>query len=79
MRCPYCGKEMEEGLIQSPQELSWIPGNKRKVLGRARFHEGALVLSELSFLRGSAVVAWLCRECGKMVIDCPEEHREEIN
>lgn len=23
MTCPYCNNVMEEGIIQSPQELSW--------------------------------------------------------
>lgn len=69
MRCPYCGKEMEEGLIQSLQELAWLSGRKRPLLGRAQFHDGAVVLSELSMMRGSAVLAFLCRDCGKVVID----------
>ena len=70
MQCPYCGREMEEGLIQGPQELSWLPGKKRPLLGRAQFHDGAVVLSELSMLKGSAVLAFLCRDCEKVVIDC---------
>ena len=23
MKCPYCEKEMEQGFIQSPHEISW--------------------------------------------------------
>ena len=78
MRCPYCGKAMEEGLIQSPQELAWLPGRKRPLLGRAQFHDGAVVLSELSMWKGSAVLAFLCRDCGKIVIDCVEG-RSDLN
>ena len=55
MLCPYCGKEMEKGLIQSPQELAWLKGEKRRLLSRAAFHKDSVVLSELSLLRGSAV------------------------
>ena len=69
MLCPYCGKEMGKGLIQSPQELAWLKGEKRRLLSRAAFHKDSVVLSELSLLRGSAVEAWLCRDCGKVVID----------
>jgi len=69
MICPYCGNEMEQGLIQSPHEINWKPGGKRPVFGRAEFHEGSVVLSELSFLRGSAVEAFLCRACRKVIID----------
>ena len=42
MQCPYCMKEMEEGLIQSPQEISWFSGKKKPVLGRAKFHNNSL-------------------------------------
>lgn len=69
MNCPYCGKEMEEGLIQSPQEISWIAGTKKTLLGRAKFHADSVILSELSMLNGSAVAAYLCRDCKKIVID----------
>ncbi|MBO7473018.1 MAG: hypothetical protein J6U00_03285 [Ruminococcus sp.] len=73
MTCPYCNNEMEQGIIQSPHELSWKRGTKRPVLGRAEFHEGSVVLSKLSFMKGSAVVAYLCRECKKVIIDYSDE------
>ena len=73
MNCPYCGQAMEQGLLQSPQEISWIKGKKRRLFGRAELHEGSVVLSELSILKGSAVVAFLCRDCRKVVIDYGEK------
>ncbi len=69
MKCPYCNKEMEAGIIQSPHELCWKKGTKRPAFGRAMFHEGSVVLSKLSFMKGSAVLAYLCRSCSKVVID----------
>lgn len=69
MKCPYCGREMELGLISSPQELSWVKGGKKPLFGKAGFHNGAVRLSEFSFVRGSAVAAFLCRDCEKVVID----------
>ncbi len=72
MKCPYCGVEMELALIQSAQEICWIPGEDRKMFARAGFHEGAVVLSKLSFMKGSAVTAYLCRTCRKVVIDCAD-------
>ena len=33
MRCPYCNIEMEKGIIESNQELSWKPGEKRRIMG----------------------------------------------
>ena len=76
MKCPYCNKEMEEGIIQSPQEISWKKGIKRPVFGRAQFHEGSVVLSELSLMKGSAVVAFLCRECKKVIINYSDEEAD---
>ncbi len=78
MNCPYCGNEMEAGVIQSGQEISWLPGIKRRVFGRAEFHRGAVELSRMSFVRGSAVVAHLCRDCEKIVIDYGDE-RSDLN
>ena len=66
MKCPYCGNEMEQGFIQSPQEISWKKGDKRPFLGRAQFHEGSVILS-------SAVTAFLCRDCKKVIIDYLDE------
>lgn len=73
MLCPYCNAQMEEGFLQSPQEISWKRGNKRPLLGRAMFHKGSVVLSGLSLLKGSAVKAYLCRACKKVLIDYADE------
>ncbi len=82
MNCPYCSNEMEEGIIQSPQEISWKKGTKRPLIGRAQFHADSVVLSELSFMKGSAVKAFLCRACRKVIIDYadgkPDLNQREI-
>lgn len=67
MDCPYCHGEMEKGVIQSPQEISWK--RKRAFFGAAELHEGSVVLAELSLLKGSSVTAFLCCHCKKIVID----------
>ncbi|MBR4514248.1 MAG: hypothetical protein IKO61_05125 [Lachnospiraceae bacterium] len=68
MKCPYCNNEMEIGMIQSAMELAWKKGLERNVK-RAAASEGAVVLSGLSFSRGSAVMAFHCRGCQKVIID----------
>ena len=68
MDCPYCGREMEQGLIQSPHDISWIKGTKRKLF-RGAFYQDSVVLSRYSPLHGSAVTAFLCRDCQKVIID----------
>lgn len=76
MKCPYCDKEMEEGLIQSPHEIAWLKGTRRKLLGRAELHDGSVVLSDLSLMKGSAVVAYLCRACQKIIIDFSDRNSD---
>ena len=68
MNCPYCGREREPGVIQSPQELAW---KKRRaaLLGAAELQEGSVMLAEVSFGKGSCVTAYLCRVCGKVILD----------
>ncbi len=68
MKCPYCNGEMELGVISSPHELSWTKGTKKHLFGASEFHEGSVVLSEFSFTKGSAVKAFLCRECETVII-----------
>jgi hypothetical protein len=76
MTCPYCGKEMEKGVIDSPHELSWK--DKRYFFGRAEFHKGSVVLSDLNYLKGSSVDAYLCRGCRKVIIDYNENEGGQI-
>ena len=78
MTCPYCNYLMEEGIIQRSQEISWKKGIKRPMFGRAGFHEDSLVLSKLSIMKGSAVKAYLCRKCMKVIIDCGDE-KSDLN
>lgn len=71
MKCPYCCKEMDKGVIQSQQEIAWH--KKKHFFIRADLHKDSVCLSEFSFLKGSAVEAWLCRECSKVIIDYSAE------
>ncbi len=67
MKCPYCNKAMEQGVIQSPNEITWQ--TKKRLFGRADMYADAVCLSQHSFLRGSLVEAWICRDCSKVIID----------
>ena len=76
MKCPYCNEEMEKGLIQSAQEISWLKGEKKHLFLTSDFHEGSVVLSKKSFIKGSAVTAFLCRDCRKVIIDFSDEESD---
>ena len=59
---------MEIGMIQSPRELAWKKGEERTVRRAAAF-EGSVILSKADLFSGSAVKAWNCVDCRKIVID----------
>lgn len=68
MKCPYCGRDMEQGVIQSVQEINWQ--KKRHLINRSDMYDGAVCLAPRSFLKGSFVEAYLCRDCRKVIVDC---------
>ena len=70
MICPYCGKEMEPGMITNYYEMTWYKAGKRgKLTVRPKNQEDSVLLSDMSLTRGSAVEAFLCRDCQKIIID----------
>lgn len=69
MKCPYCNNQMELGRIQSPHEVAWMKGLKRPMLNRSFLHRGSIVLSKKSIMRGSAVKAFCCGTCQKVIVD----------
>lgn len=76
MICPYCGKEMRFGVIESQHEINWKP-KKAKISGSAVFHKDAIVLSGFSFLKGSCVEAYCCDDCKKIIIDYDDRNSTE--
>ena len=75
MNCPFCGKEMEPGMLTSPYAMTWWKaGKRRKLTVRPRNQEGSILLSKMSFTNGSAVEAFLCRACRKVIIDYADGH-----
>ncbi|MCI8291259.1 MAG: hypothetical protein HFJ25_03275 [Clostridia bacterium] len=67
--CPYCGKQLIQGYIQSPRPISWLP-KKLKLFTLAGFKgKEAVVLSEGKCLSAPCVIAYNCRECKKIIID----------
>ena len=69
MKCPTCGQEMEEGVVQSAREIFftiephrfWFKVKKEEVL-----------LSSHNWTRPTCI-AYLCRNCKKVVINYSEK------
>ena len=65
--CPYCGKEMEQGYIKSPQQIYW---SDNKELGPASPGETRIRLSQKfwnGFFNGFHVESYYCPDCKKIV------------
>ena len=60
---------MERGLIQNSSPLGWIKTEKRTAFYNPDLFENSVRLSRLSMLKGSAVVAYNCSQCKKIIID----------
>ena len=60
MKCPYCSNEMKKGFLQSRDGLGW--SQKKRII--AAFSE---LFADQPL--GKTVVAYLCGDCQKIVID----------
>ena len=67
MKCPYCQKEMEQGYIQCRDGVNWTP-KKQLVAALSCFGKGSISL-ENGAGRNSAVYAYHCSDCEKVIID----------
>ena len=76
MVCPYCGKEMEEGLISNRYPLLWRKGSNRY---QFRLMNKEDVKLSGSFMYGSAVKVFNCRDCKKMIIDYADPYYDLNN
>lgn len=69
MKCPICNGEMEYGLIQCSSPISWLKTKSRQLIYSPKLYEGSVSLSAASMFKGSAVVAYNCPKCKKIIID----------
>ena len=69
MNCPYCNKETDCGVIQSQHELKWKKNRHIFTVEK----ESDILLSARNIWKGSAIKAYHCPECKKIVIDYSEE------
>ena len=68
MRCPYCGKEMELGYIQCRDGVRWSK-NKFFVAALSGICKSATSLKNGASDNSSAVYAYKCSSCKKVIID----------
>ena len=78
MNCPYCGKELTEGLIYSSKDIIWFEGPEVKCNGAFLGHQGVFNgcrWEKLShgFWKGCFIDGHYCDNCGKILFDVKKE------
>lgn len=63
MQCPYCNKEMHNGIIQADgrHSVNWFPDDEEGGAKKVRL--------AISFLGMNELEAFYCDSCQKMIID----------
>ena len=67
MKCPYCGEEMEKGIIVSPEPINWL--KEEHFINQPKKDQGEFTLAKASMSKRAAVEAWVCRKCQKVIIN----------
>ncbi len=73
MRCPVCGKEMEQGFMQGNQRVAWVK-SKHKVSILPR--KGEVLLENKAF-NSFLFAAWICKSCQKILVDYSDKNYQE--
>ncbi len=71
-KCPWCGKDMEQGYMIGGRGVNWYSGvltTRAAWIGDST-KESLNLADEGTFTMYKTV--WLCRDCKKMVFDMPE-------
>ena len=68
MKCPYCEKEMELGYIQCRDGVHWT-SKKMFVAALSAFGKNSFPLENGAGINNTAVYAYRCSECKKVIID----------
>lgn len=75
-KCPWCGKDMEQGFLATGRDpVRWYSGVYKFEFFRGLDGNAIDVCNEGGAFSGYYKTAWLCRECGKIVFDIPESER----
>lgn len=68
MKCPFCGKEMEKGLLQGSGRLLWC----RELHDFTMIPRKGEVMVGMSLASNYWLPAWICKDCKKFVADYSE-------
>ena len=78
-KCPWCGKDMEQGYLIGGRGIYWYSGiPTAKALTKAgwlgpRLNDAFRIDDEGDFFTSVYKTAWLCKACKKVAFNMPEE------
>lgn len=68
MKCPYCNNDLQEGSIQSGDEIAWFPNGEKKVILRKSINPSKIAIGKFSYLNGGNALASFCKNCELIII-----------
>lgn len=72
-KCPWCGKDMEQGfLVEGRDSVRWYSGVFKRDFLRGVDGSAIPIINEGSLWGGYYKTTWLCRACKKAVFDMPD-------
>ncbi len=73
MKCPYCDREMEQGLLQGMRRVAWVK-KQHKICILPKQGE---ILLENNSINDFIFSAQICKSCKKIVIDYSDKEIKE--
>jgi DNA-directed RNA polymerase subunit RPC12/RpoP len=73
MKCPACGKEMEQGFLQSGNRIAWT----KKIHRISLLPKEGEILLENNMISQAIFDAYICKSCKKITIDYSDKKIQE--
>lgn len=75
-KCPYCGRELLSGYLQSARQIIW--SQEEKSISFRADEEGDLVVSH-GIWEGSFADCRYCADCGIFLLERPRSRRNSVS
>lgn len=70
MKCPYCGREMDDGYIYSGKtDIVWSPKDEKPNMLINHPRESQILLGKMNFIKGIKIKVKRCSNCKIQIIN----------
>lgn len=73
MNCPNCNTKMEKGFLQGMRRVAWVKKHHKVSL----LPKQGEILLENNTINDFVFLAWICKECKKIVVDYSDKEVKE--